>query len=136
MLLSNIIAVLKMVLYSSRCQFSGRRNNCWSVISIDGSCPLKSCDVFGIGAPQQKKNELKAVNMTIKNESVILTINGHRNNRRCIGDASPKVPLRFVKTSRVSFLVGPHVRHRHPSPPEHVIFIASALPEVLALVGP
>ena len=43
---------------------------------------------------------------------------------RIIGDASLKVPRRFVKTSRVSFLVGPHVRHRHPSPPEHVIFIA------------
>ena len=27
------------------------------------------------------------------------------------------LPRRFVNTSRVSFLVGPHVRHRHPSPP-------------------
>ena len=57
------------------------------------------------------------------------------NIRRCIGDAPPKVLRRFAKTSRVSFLVGPHARHRHPSSPEHVIFIASASPEILALVG-
>ena len=44
------------------------------------------------------------------------------------------LPRRFAKTSRVSFLVEPHVRHRHPSPPEHVIFIASASPDILTLV--
>ena len=45
------------------------------------------------------------------------------NIRRHFGDTSANSPRRFVNTSRVFFLMGPHVRYRHRSPP--VFFIAS-----------
>ena len=41
------------------------------------------------------------------------------------GETSPKIPQRFVNTSRAYFLMGPHFRNRHRSQPEHVFFIAS-----------
>ena len=45
------------------------------------------------------------------------------------GDTSPNIPRRIVNASRVCFLVGPHVRYRHRSPPEH-FFIASTSPDI------
>ena len=57
------------------------------------------------------------------------------NIRRHFDEISPNISRRFVNASHVCFLVGPHVRYRHRSSPEHVFFIASTKPDILALVG-
>ena len=45
------------------------------------------------------------------------------------------IPRMFFNTSRVYFLVGPHVRYLNQSPPKHIFFIAITSPDTLALLG-
>ena len=52
-------------------------------------------------------------------------------HRGIFGQASVILPRTLVDTSPVCFLVGPHVRHRHPAPPEHLFCIASTSPDIL-----